>query len=344
VNRIKLEGHSMAGKIKVAVVGVGDFGRQHARLYRSLEDAELVGVLDTNPERARSVAEEFGTQVLDSLEHLAHTAEAASVAVPTGDHARVGSELLERGVDILVEKPMARTVVEADELLRIAEQNHRILQVGHTERFNPAVEAAAQVLTQPLFFEVHRLGLFSGRSLDVDVIYDVMIHDLDILLAFVRAPVERVHAVGIPILSAKVDIASVRLEFANGCVANLTASRVSTEKVRKLRFFQPNQYVSLDYSRRDVLVASIDPSAVAAPGAPVGLPAGLSFRKLETGTKEPLGAELESFLDTVRTRKPRPVTGEEGRRALELAERVAAAIAEHARRLAVAIPPAAPVL
>src|SRR3989338_1124195 len=198
--------------------------------------------------RGAGVAKEYETRALASIDEVAQAASAASVAVPTRDHARVGLELLRRGCDVLVEKPIAASLAEADELIRAAEQAKRILQVGHTERFNPAVQAAARIVTQPLFFEVHRLGGFSGRSLDVDVIFDVMIHDLDILLTFVNAPVEQVHAVGIPILSPRVDIASVRLEFANGCVANLTASRVSTDKVRKLRFFQPREYVSVDYA------------------------------------------------------------------------------------------------
>ncbi|MCI0403351.1 MAG: Gfo/Idh/MocA family oxidoreductase [Acidobacteria bacterium] len=337
------------------MVGVGDFGRNHVRLYRELEAAELVGFYDSDAARAQSVAKEYGTRAFDSLETLASAVQAASVAVPTCDHARVGAELLRRGVDVLVEKPITASLAEADDLIRISEVEHRILQVGHTERFNPAVAAAAELVTQPLFFEVHRLGVFSGRSLDVDVIFDVMIHDLDILLTFVSAPVERVHAVGIPILSPRVDIASVRLEFANGCVANLTASRVSTDKVRKLRFFQPNQYVSIDFTRQDVLLVSLDPTKagvypethavgrgtpLAPPTAGFGLPAGLQFRKLETKTEEPLRAELRAFLDAVRTRRPAPAAGPEGRRALELAERVAAGIAEHARKLPQGVAPA----
>ncbi|MFQ5778354.1 MAG: Gfo/Idh/MocA family oxidoreductase [Terriglobia bacterium] len=322
----------MPEPVRVAVVGVGDFGRHHVRLYRALDGVELVGVFDTNRERAHAVAKEFETRALASLEAVVQAATAVSLAVPTRDHARLGVELLRRGCDLLVEKPMAASLAEADELVRTAEETKRILQVGHTERFNPAVRAAAQVVTEPLFFEVHRLGVFSGRSLDVDVIFDVMIHDLDILLSFVPAPVEHVHAVGIPILSPKVDIASVRLEFANGCVANLTASRVSTEKVRKLRFFQPHAYVSIDYSRQDVLVVDLDKAA--APSAPpAGLPAGIKMRKLETVREEPLQGELRAFVEAVCTRQPGPVTGQEGRQALALAERVAGGIAEHARKL-----------
>ena len=184
----------MAYRIKVGVVGVGDFGRNHVRLYRELEGAELVGLYDTDAGRAQSVAQEFGTHAFDSLDALAAAVQVASVAVPTHDHARVGSELLRRGLDVLVEKPIAASLPEADDLIRISEAERRILQVGHTERFNPAVAAAAEVVTQPLFFEVHRLGVFSGRSLDVDVIFDVMIHDLDILLTFVSAPIEHVLA------------------------------------------------------------------------------------------------------------------------------------------------------
>ncbi len=324
----------MPEKIKVAVVGVGDFGRHHARIYRSLEGVELAGVYDIDRARAEAVAQEFETHAFTSLEQLCGAAQAATVAVPTREHARVGVELLGRGLDVLAEKPIASSLVQADELIETAERGGRILQVGHTERFNPAVAAAAGVVTQPLFFEVHRLGVFSGRSLDVDVIFDVMIHDLDILLSLVRAEVEQVHAVGIPILSLKVDIASVRLEFANGCVANLTASRVSTEKVRKMRFFQPNAYVSIDFARRDALMISIDrkPTATDLAG---GLPSGLNIRKLETQPEEPLHAELRAFIEAVRTRRAGPASGPEARRALALAERVAQGIREHAAKLPV---------
>ncbi len=330
----------MAERIKVGVAGVGEFGRHHVRLYRELEGAELVGVYDADAARAQTIAQEFSTRAFDSLEALAKAAQAVSVAVPTKHHTAVGRELLQRGCDVLVEKPIAASLAEADELVRVAEAGRRILQVGHTERFNPAVVAAAEVVTQPMFFEVHRLGVFSGRSLDVDVIFDLMIHDLDILLSFVPEPVEQVHAVGIPILSSKVDIASVRLEFSSGCVANLTASRVSTEKVRKMRFFQPHTYVSIDFTRQDVLAISLDPEKASGAVTPLGLPAGLSVRKIEAQKEEPLRAELRSFLEAVRTRKPAPANGHEGRRALELAERVAAAIAAHAQKLPPSVVPA----
>lgn len=322
----------MSEKVRVGVVGVGDFGRHHVRVYRSLEEAALVGVFDTNQERAEQVSNEHGTRAFRSLEELASAVEAASVAVPTSEHAPVGGALLTAGVDVLVEKPMAGSLAEADELLATARAKRRILQVGHTERFNPAVVAAQRVLTTPLFFEVHRLGGFSGRSLDVDVIYDVMIHDLDIVLSLVGTDPSAVHAVGIPILSPRVDIANVRLEFSTGCVANLTASRVSTETVRKLRFFQPGQYVSLDFARQDALLISV--------GVPGG--AELSFKPLPTQREEPLAAELRAFLGAVRTRRPGPVTGEEGRRALAVAERVVRGIEEHARKVPAPLRPAIP--
>ena len=330
----------MSGKTRAGVVGVGEFGRQHVRLYRELEEAELVGIFDTDAERAGKIAGEFGARAFDSLEALAAEVDAASVAVPTRDHAAVGTELMRRGVDVLVEKPIAASLADADDLLSTAREHSRILQAGHPERFNPAVAAAAKVVQQPLFFEVHRLGVFSGRSLDVDVVFDLMIHDLDIVLSFVDSPVEQVHAAGIPILSDRADIASVRLEFASGCVANLTASRVSTERVRKLRFFQPHAYVSVDYARRDALMISVENPAqaalleAAATGPGGGIPPGLQLRKLETEDEEPLRAELRSFLAAVRTRKPGPASGEEGRRALELAERVAAGIEVHGRKVA----------
>src|SRR6266571_4053459 len=309
-------------KIRVAVVGIGEFGRNHARVYRELEGAELIGVFDQNQERGAAVAAEFQTQVLQSLEELRGQADAASVAVPTVAHAAVGCRLLEMGLDVLVEKPMAVDLTEADALLHSAKKNGRILQVGHVERFNPAVVAVEPILNRPLFFEVHRLGVFTPRSLDVDVIYDLMIHDLDILLALVNEPVAEVKAVGIPVLTDKVDIAHARLEFAGGAVANVTASRVSTERVRKMRFFQQREYVSLDYTRRDALRIGVKK---------LGPQPEFGFEKLNAPAVEPLHAELQAFLDAVRTRREPRVNGAAGRAALELADRVMASILEHGR-------------
>src|SRR3989449_7721949 len=281
-------------KIRVAVVGTGEFGRNHARVYRELEGAELVGVFDENQERAAAVAAEFQTQILKSFDELRGQADAASVAVPTVAHAEVGCRLLQMGLDVLVEKPMAVNLSEADALLHAAKKNGRILQVGHVERFNPAVIAVEPILNHPLFFEVHRLGVFTPRSLDVDVIYDLMIHDLDILLALVGEPVTEVKAVGIPVLTDKVDIAHARLEFAGGAVANVTASRVSTERVRKVRFFQQHEYISLDYARRDAMRVR-----VRRPGPEPDF----GFEKLKAPSVEPLHAELEAFVDAARSRK-----------------------------------------
>jgi predicted dehydrogenase len=311
-------------KIRVAVVGVGEFGGNHARVYRELEGAELVGVYDQNAERAAAVAVEFQTRVLGSLDELRGSAEAVSVAVPTVAHREVGCRLLDMGLDVLVEKPMAVNLAEADALLAAAKKNGRILQVGHVERFNPAVIAVEPVLNRPLFFEVHRLGVFTPRSLDVDVIYDLMIHDLDILLALVNEPVVGVKAVGIPVLTDKVDIAHARLEFDGGAVANITASRVSTERVRKMRFFQQHEYISLDYARRDALRIGVKK---AGPQPEFG------FRKLKAPAEEPLHAELQAFIDAVRTRKEPCTNGAAGRAALELASRVMASIQEHAARV-----------
>ncbi|MGB7281582.1 MAG: Gfo/Idh/MocA family oxidoreductase [Candidatus Acidiferrum sp.] len=314
-------------KVRTAVVGTGDFGRNHARVYRELDGAELVGVYDRDQARAEAVAAEFQTKALRRLDEVRELAEAASVAVPTHAHAEVGCWLLENGLDVLVEKPMAATLREADALLEAARRHRRILQVGHVERFNPAVAAIEPILNRPLFFEVHRLGVFTPRSLDVEVIYDVMIHDLDILLALVKEPVTELKAVGIPVLTDKVDIAHVRLEFEGGAVANVTASRVSTERVRKMRFFQQHEYISVDYARRDALRVGVK-----RPGPQPEF----SFEKLPAPDVEPLHAELDAFLQSVRTRHEPRTSGAAGRAALELASRVMASIQEHGERVQVA--------
>lgn len=313
-----------AKPIRVAVVGAGQFGRNHARVWRELEGAELVGILDSNSGRAREVAAEFGTQIIERLSDLSGAGvDAISLAVSTNEHARMGSELLDAGFDVLVEKPIASSVDEADQLIASARRSGRILQIGHVERFNPAVAAAQKVVSRPMFFEVHRLGIFTPRSLDIDVVYDLMIHDLDILLSLVDGPVVDLRAVGIPVITDKVDIAHARVEFATGAVANLTASRVSTEQVRKMRFFQEHEYISLDFTRQDALRIRVQSEA----------PLGVGFEKLPTEPEEPLRAELRAFLDCVRTRKAPVVDGIAGRSALELADRVMGSILEHARRV-----------
>jgi predicted dehydrogenase len=308
-------------KIPIAVIGVGEHGRKHACELLSVEGAQLAGVYDLRPERTREVAAELGVPGLASLDEALASAAAVSVVIPTTDHAAVARRAFERGVDVLIEKPITRTVEEADDLIARATASGRILQVGHLERFNPGVMAAKAVTRGPLFFEIHRLGVFSARSLDVDVVFDLMIHDLDLVLWMVGAPVKDVRAVGLPVLSDKVDIANARVEFENGTVANFTASRVSTERVRKFRYFQPSEYVSIDFTRRDVLVLNVTHDG----DAPR-----LGFRKLETQPVEPLRAELEAFVESVRTRRPPLVGGVEGRQALALAERVMTCIEQHA--------------
>ncbi len=284
------------------------------------------------------MAAEFGVPAFASTAQLLGKVRlhAASVAVPTVQHLEVSRALLEAGVDVLVEKPITPVLEEADELIRVARRTGRVVQVGHLERFNPAVRTTLPLVTRPMFFEVHRLSLFSPRALDVDVVLDLMIHDLDVVLSFVDSPIKEIRAVGLPVLSDKVDIANVRMEFESGCVANFTASRVSTERVRKLRFFQPRQYISVDYSRQDVLVFSVEPAAINELGAtaPVFAPGAPQIRmsKPPVTPEEPLQAELKSFLQVVRDRG-RPLVGlEEGRRALAAALEILGKIREHAGR------------
>jgi predicted dehydrogenase len=370
-------------------------------VFRELEAAgfpvALVAAVEPDQVRAAETVANYSIPVFATVEELISAdlhIDAAAVAVPTMHHYAVASVLLDAGLDLLVEKPLAATLVEADSLIALAEKNARILQPGHLERFNPAVLAVQPQLHRPMFFEAHRLSIFTPRALDVDVVLDLMIHDLDIVLTFAHSPVREVRAVGLPILSPKVDIANVRVEFESGCVANFTASRVSTERVRKLRFFEPRQYVSIDYARRDVLVIRIedasstaskpiapelalaarhflstgkldsaviqqlltagkisaallgqilaaqsDPAALrklaeglAQSPAPQGLAPGLSFSKPDVATGEPLKLEIESFLESVRTRRAPQVTARQGRDALELALSIHAQMAAHATR------------
>ncbi len=320
------------------MVGVGVFGRNHARVYKELEQqgeaVRLLGVVDPDVNRADAVAREFGCKGFGSVQQMLTThseLQAASVASPTVHHLEVARDLMNSGVDVLIEKPLAGTLAEADELVALAATRKRIAQVGHLERFNPAVRATLPLLTRPMFFEVHRLSVFTPRSLDVDVVLDLMIHDLDIVLAFAKSPVKEVRAVGLPILSGKVDIANVRLEFESGCIANFTASRVSTERVRKLRFFQPRQYVSLDYGRQEVLVFTVGQDGQAA-AAPSPNPQ-IGVTKPPVASEEPLHAELRSFLQSVRERSTPVVPLEDGRRALALAMEIVSAIRDHAKKV-----------
>jgi predicted dehydrogenase len=321
--------------IPVAVIGVGAFGRNHARVYhqlaRELNTVELVGVIDENPTRADAVAKEFGCRAFGSIEQLVSTGvtvKAASIAVPTIHHLTAARQLMQAGIDVLIEKPIASSLAEADELIAIAKQSRRIAQVGHLERFNPAVRATLPLVNRPMFFEIHRLSVFTPRSLDVDVVLDLMIHDLDAVLSFVNSPIREIRAAGLPILSNKVDIANARIEFESGCIANFTASRVSTERVRKLRFFQPRQYISIDYGRQDVLVFTV--------GSQEGVPSAnpeIKISKPAITPEEPLHAEIQAFLHSVRTREKAVVPLEDGRRALAVALEVLEQIEDHRKRL-----------
>ena len=322
--------------IPVAVIGAGAFGRNHARVYQQLakerESIRLVGVVDTDLARAEATAKEFNCRPFGSIQQLISThseIRAASIAVPTAHHLAISRQLMEAGIDVLVEKPIAASLADADELIAIAKKNDRIAQAGHLERFNPAIRATIPLITKPMFFEVHRLSVFTQRSLDVDVVLDLMIHDLDAVLSFVNLPVIEVRAAGLPILSNRVDIANARIEFESGCIANFTASRVSTERVRKLRFFQPHQYISIDYGRQDVLVFTVGGSEAGAPSANPDI----KVFKPPIEAEEPLRAELRAFLHAVRTRKAPVIPLEDGRRALEVALEVIAQIELHTKKL-----------
>jgi len=329
--------------IRVAVVGVGSFGRNHARVYHELQQqgqgVELAAVVDSDAAQAQAVAAQFGCKALTSVAELAGRVDAASVAVPTVHHLSVAA-LMAAGVDVLIEKPLASTLEEADELVRLAAANQRIAQTGHLERFNPVVRATVPLLTKPMFFEVHRLSVFTPRSLDVDVVLDLMIHDLDIVLSFVNSPVREIRAVGLAVVTGKVDIANVRMEFESGCVANFTASRISTERVRKLRFFQPQEYISVDYGRQDVLQFRVTQNEKFSLDQLMGFTGtagaspipGVTMNRPSVHQEEPLRAELKSFLDAVRSRSKPMVSLEDGRKALKVALEILDSIAEHHER------------
>jgi predicted dehydrogenase len=321
--------------LNVAVFGAGTFGRNHLRIYRQLQQAgygvRLAAVVDTDPATAETLRREGDLAVFASPEACLEACragrlplDAVSICVPTSAHYSVASQALASGLDVLLEKPIAVSLTEADALVEQAAVSGQILQVGLLERFNPAVTAAAALVNGPMFFEAHRLSVFHRRALDVDVVLDLMIHDLDIVLSLVRSPLRQLQAVGLRILSSQVDIANVRLEFESGCVANFTASRVSTETVRKLRFFQPHQYLSIDYARQDLLIINV------APGGNGEQNLAASKPRIEGG--EPLLLEIKAFLDSVRTRKPPHVKPQEARDALALALEINRAIQAHATR------------
>jgi predicted dehydrogenase len=314
--------------LRTAVVGVGHLGRQHARIHAALAaegKTSFVAVCDTNEETARSVAAERETRWTNDWRSLAADVDAVSLATPTESHAEIACALLEAGVHVLVEKPISRTLEEADRMIEAAERGRATLMVGHLERFNPALVALRPHVREPLYFEIHRVGQFTARSLDIDVVLDLMIHDLDVVLWLVGHHVEvtDVRGVGLPVLTNRVDAANARIEFATGAVANITASRVGTEKIRKMRFFQPHDYVAVDYAARRASISSLAP-----PGSTGSWP-GVQVRHLDIVDVEPLRAEIELFIEAARDGTPAPVTGTEGRQALALAERLLERIHEH---------------
>jgi len=316
--------------LRVAVIGAGHLGRHHARIYAAHEGAQLVGVADSDPAR-REIADQYGVPFYTDWYDLIGKVDAVSLAVPTIDHCVIGCELMRNGIHVLIEKPISRSLDEADQLLAAANENNVTLAVGHVERHNPALQAVFKILTQPLFFEMHRLGVFTMRSLDIDVVMDLMIHDLDILLALTRSEVTSVSAVGIAILSKKIDIANARVEFGNGAVANITASRISSEKVRKLRFFQPYDYISVDYASQWAGAWSLRPPS---PSSGATKPE-IGARYLEVTQREPLEAEISDFINAVESRTAPLVDGVQGRKALELATEILKKIEEHSLKAGV---------
>jgi predicted dehydrogenase len=304
-----------ADALRIAVVGVGHLGRHHARILSTLEGAQLVAVVDTAPERAAEVAAATGARALTDFRDLLGEVDAVTIAVPTGLHRDVALPFLDRGIAVLVEKPMARSLEEADELVAAARASGATLGVGHTERYNPAVAAVLPLVTSPRFIEVHRLGVFPDRSLDIDVVFDLMIHDLDIILALVGSDVESIEAVGVPVLTSRFDIANARLRFASGCIANVTASRISRERVRKIRFFQPDAYISIDYAAQEVEGWRLVPRDGERPSIQGG--------PLPVERDEPLRRELADFVSAARAGTAPLVDGHAGRRALRLATQIA---------------------
>lgn len=310
--------------IRTGVIGVGHLGQHHARLYAALSESQLVGVFDADPERARVIAERHGGRVFSRLDELIDSVQAVSVAVPTTAHYEVAKRCLDRGRHVLVEKPIAARLAEAQELVRLAAEHGCILQVGHSERFNPVMLAARPHIGAPSFIECHRLSSFGERGTDVDVILDLMIHDLDMVLSFNPGPVEEVRAAGVPVLSSHVDIANARIQFGGGCVANLTSSRVSMNRMRRLRVFQRDQYVSVDYQTRQAVVYRRRMDQGTKPQ--------LDMEQLVGSDEEPLKLQLQSFLASVMTGAPAAVSGEAGTAALALAYQVREAIDSFLRR------------
>lgn len=308
----------MESSFRAVVIGVGHLGRQHARILSAIDNVDLVGVVDVDVNRVRSVSSEYGTDVIADIRTVLSNVDGVVVAVPTQDHLSVAVPLLEAGVSVLVEKPIASSSAEADVLLRSAATSGATLAVGHTERHNPAVVAARKLIFAPGFIEVHRLSTFQSRSLDIDVVFDVMIHDLDIVLSLVGSEPVSLEAVGIPVLTDRIDIANARLRFESGCIANLTASRISREQVRKLRVFQPHALVTVDYAEQQVEAWKVSRNNNGSPSVEGG--------PIEVEAIEPLECELLDFVSSVRDGVEPSVTGVAGRRALAVAEAITQAM------------------
>ena len=322
--------------LRTAVIGAGHLGRQHARIHSQLALeglTEFVSVCDLSAATARKVAAERKVAWTTNWGDLLGGVDAVSLAVPTESHCELACGLLAAGIHVLVEKPISRTLDEADQMIAAAENGGALLQVGHLERFNPALVALRPHVRNPVYFEIHRIGEFTARSLDIDVVLDLMIHDLDIVQWLVGedVAVTDLHAVGIPILTGKVDAANVRLEFSSGAVANITASRVGAEKIRKMRFFQPHDYVAVDYAARRASVSSLTPPAAS------GSWPGVNHQQLEVTDVEPLLAEIRSFIEAARDNRPSPVSGSDGRNALALALRALERIREHTVRSGIGV-------
>jgi predicted dehydrogenase len=317
--------------LRAAVVGVGYLGRFHAEKYAAHPHAELVAVVDVDRARAEAVANELGTVAVTDHRALAGRVDCVSVAVPTQQHHAVAAELLEAGIDVLVEKPLTSTVEEGKALVELAVRTGRVLQVGHLERFNPAVLALDGLVSQPRFIECHRLAPFTDRGTDVDVVLDLMIHDLDLILSMVPSALRSVEAVGVPVLTPSVDIANARLRFANGCIANVTASRVSLKRERKLRIFQADAYLSIDYGERRVRVCRREPSEDGQPA--------LVFEDREVAEADALEREIDAFLRAVRGREPPVVSGWDGLRVLEVVQVIRESLEAEVRAAQAAVPP-----
>jgi predicted dehydrogenase len=306
-------------RVRAAVVGCGHFGRHHAEKYAACARTRLVAVVDRDEAAVRSLANRLGVLALTDPADLIGLADAASVAVPTSEHVGVARRLLQGGLHVLVEKPIATTLADASVLIALAAEHSRILQVGHLERFNAAVLALDDVIDRPLFIESHRIAPFSERGTDVDVVLDLMIHDIDLIQLLVGRPLAAIDAVGVPVLSGRDDIANARLRFAGGCVANVTASRVSFKSERRMRLFQRDAYVSIDFVAGNATIARRDPAAA-------GAVPGVALERRELGANDALMLEIEAFVAAIRGERPVAVSGEDGRRALDAALQIIAAL------------------